>query len=215
MTPADAVDPLRDLLRRHGLHALLLDAAASACDVLPADGADPVPWTWPEALDGLRRRPAAVLVGRHGAFLAEFAAGTLEITLQGRPPQMRPAAPGLKRLASAPEGAAPVVGCTPRIPFGIPADPEEDGATARHRALLVAAHRDALGKTALAAWRRRTQAAAETFRHSGTRGWTGVADGRAAFLLVSPPVPTGGDHPLLQENPKAAPRGRVLLEALR
>ena len=77
--PKDAIDPLRDFLRRHGLHALLLDAAASACSVLPAEGADPVPWIWPEALDGLRRCPAALLVGRHGSFLAEFAAGTLEM----------------------------------------------------------------------------------------------------------------------------------------
>jgi len=46
MTPADAVDPRRDFLRRLGLHALLLDAATFACGVLPANDADPVPWNW-------------------------------------------------------------------------------------------------------------------------------------------------------------------------
>jgi len=135
---------------------------------------------------------------------AALAAGTPEIILHGGPPQMRPIAiPGPKRLAAAPEGAAPIVGSTPRAPFGILADPEDDSATVRHRALLVEAHRDALGKAALAAWRRRTQATAETFRHSGTRGWSGVADGRAAFLLV-PPVPIRS----APSAPPGAPEGR-------
>lgn len=215
MTPQDALEPLRDLLRRHGLHALLIDAAAGTCDVVPEDGADPVPWTWPAALEGLRRAPAAILAGRHGAFLAAWSAGALETTLIGTPPRLRAATPGLARLAQAPEGAAPVVGCTLRVPFGIPKDDADDAPEARHRALLVAAHRSALGVRATAAWRRRTQEALETFRHSGMRGWSASLQGRSAFLLVSPPVPVGGDHPLLQENPKAAAAGRVALEALR
>lgn len=215
MTPLDAVEPLRDLLRRHGLHALLLDAAASTCDVLPEDGADPVPWTWPNALDGLRRSPSALFVGRQGAFVATFADGSIKISLHGRPPTLRVQTPGLARLATAPEGAAPLVGRTPRVPFGIRAEDQETETTARHRGLLVSAHRQALGTRAVAAWRRRTQAAIDAFRHNRVRGWSAVADGRCAFLLVSPPVPTGGDHPLLQENPKAAARGRVALEALR
>jgi hypothetical protein len=190
-----------------------LSPLATRC---PPDDANPVPWTRPAEPDNLRRYPASFLVSRHSAFLAVLDAGTPEITLQGRPPQMHPTAiPRLKRLAEAPKGAAPIVGSTPRTPFGILADPENDSATVRHRALPVEAHRDALGKAALAAWRRRTQAAAKTFRHSGTRGWSGVAEGRAAFLPVSPPVPIRSAHPLLQEHPKAAARGRVLLEALR
>jgi len=44
MTPANAVDPLlHDLLRRHGLPVLLLDAAISACDALPARRRQPSP----------------------------------------------------------------------------------------------------------------------------------------------------------------------------
>jgi len=108
-------------------------------------------------LDNPRRYPAFLLVIRHGAFLAVLAIGTPEITLQVRPPQMHPIViPGLKRLAAAPEGAAAIIDSTPRAPFGIPADPEDDSATVRHCALLVKAHRDILGKAALVAWQRRT-----------------------------------------------------------
>ena len=182
-----------------------LSPLATRC---PPDDANPVPWTRPAEPDNLRRYPASFLVSRHSAFLAVLDAGTPEITLQGRPPQMHPTAiPRLKRLAEAPKGAAPIVGSTPRTPFGILADPENDSATVRHRALLV---RGPPGRSRQG--RARRLAAPDPSnrqnllpqRHARLerrRGWPRCLSSRLSRL-----------H---QKYPKVAARVRILLEALR